>query len=94
MVGILATGAIATTFTESLLRNDFGPNFNVQVVAVVSRDVEKATQFANLFSKDQPLLPIKPYENYEQFFADSSIDIVYVASPHYYHYEHCKMALQ
>nr|CAG4718707.1 unnamed protein product [Naegleria fowleri] len=37
---------------------------------------------------------IKAYHNYEQFFNDDSIDIVYIASPHYFHYEHCKMALE
>ncbi|KAG2391781.1 hypothetical protein C9374_013266 [Naegleria lovaniensis] len=110
--GIFSTGAIAYTFTESLLKNNYGfPKHQIQVVAVVSRELEKAQQFANHFStignttskekngnsemdSSSILHQIKAYDDYEQFFNDDSIDIVYIASPHYLHYEHCKMALE
>ena len=91
--GILSTGAIAMTFCESLLKNDYGPNYSVQVVAVVSRDLERGKQFCEKLKQDMDG-DMKVYASYEEFFSDENVDIVYVASPHYFHYEHCKMALE
>ena len=81
--GIIGPGKIATKFCESLqtLKGD------CQVQAVASRDGGKSKQFAEKFEAP------KFYGTYEELAADPLVDIVYIATPHPFHYEQTKLCL-
>jgi len=75
--GILAPGGIANKFAEAV--RDFTAG---RVVAVTSRDAERAAEFARRHG-----IP-RAYAGYEQLCADPEVDAVYVASPHSHHRDH------
>jgi len=81
--GIIGPGKIATKFCESLqtLEGD------AQVYAVASRDGEKAKEFAHKFKAP------KSYQSYEELTADPQVDIIYIATPHPFHFEQTKLCL-
>ena len=94
--GILGTGSIAKIFVDSLLKNQYD-KYHVEFTAVVSRQVETARQFVDSIftaTQENEKNTVHVYGSYTDFFKDENVDIVYVASPHYFHYEHCKMALK
>src|SRR4051812_12489347 len=80
--GILATGLIARTFTDTLLANT-----GQQVVAVGSRNKDKAAQFAAQRGI------AKYYGSYEELVAAPDVDIVYVATPHSEHAANALLAI-
>jgi predicted dehydrogenase len=80
--GILGTGGIARQFTRDLLLNGHA------VAAVGSRTRDGAERFAALFE-----LPAA-HASYEALVADPSVDLVYVATPHPFHYPHARLALE
>jgi predicted dehydrogenase len=81
--GILAPGKMSAKFTKGikLLKN-------AELYAVGSRDLERAI----LFAKDYGFR--KYYGSYEELAADPGLEIVYIASPHSYHYEHTLLCLK
>ena len=81
--GILGTGWIADTFVRSLRRH------TRQVVhAVGSRTTESAQRAAAAWQA--PLA----YGTYEALVADPHVDVVYVATPHNYHFPHAVLAIE
>ena len=80
--GILAPGKMAAKFTRGLKLLE-----NVELYAVGSRDVERAKQFADEFGFK------KYYGSYEELASDPYVEIIYIASPHSYHYEHTLLCL-
>ena len=80
--GILATGNIARHFCSDLNSS----NGNV-ITAVVSRDIDKANAFAREFH-----IP-NAYSNYQTMLEDTDVDVVYIATPHVFHYENTIAAL-
>ena len=80
--GILGTGGIARQFTRDLLLTGH------TVTAVGSRTRESAERFAALFE-----LPAA-HSSYESLVADPSVDLVYVATPHPFHYPNARLALE
>lgn len=80
--GIIGLGGIANEFAESF-KSD-----HAELVAVGSRSIEKAEEFADKYSVK------KAYGNYEDLYADEEIDIVYLATPNSYHAENMKDILQ
>jgi predicted dehydrogenase len=80
--GILSTGGIARQFTRDLLLTGH------TVAAVGSRTRESAERFAAHFE-----LPAA-HASYESLVADPSVDIVYVATPHPFHYPNAMLALE
>ncbi|MDR1264934.1 MAG: Gfo/Idh/MocA family oxidoreductase [Propionibacteriaceae bacterium] len=80
--GILGTGNIATRFAAEMAGAE-----GARLVAVASRSESKATAFADRFG-----LPTA-YGRYESLAASPDIDIVYVATPHLFHYEHAGLVL-
>lgn len=82
-VGILGAGNIAEKMAHTL--NGMP---DVQFGAVGSRDIAKAQAFAQRFGAE------KAYGSYEQLAADSSLDLIYVATPHTFHYEHAMLCLE
>ena len=80
--GILGTGGIALQFTRDLLLAGH------TVTAVGSRAKESAEGFAALFE-----LPAA-HASYESLVADPTVDLVYVATPHPFHYANARLALE
>lgn len=79
--GILATGAIARSFTRDLL--DAGHT----VTAVGSRAPGAATAFAAEFG-----IP-NAHGSYEDLVVDPAVDVVYIATPHPLHVEGALLAI-
>jgi len=77
--GILAPGVIADAWTTTVHANT-----DQRVVAVASRDAERAAAFAARHG-----IPTA-YGDYEQLVADPQVDVVYIAPPHT---EHKRLAL-
>jgi len=61
---------------------------NVELYAVGSRDLNRARQFAEEFGFK------KYFGSYEEMVSDPDLEVVYIASPHSYHYEHTMLCLK
>jgi predicted dehydrogenase len=81
--GILGTGSIAHLFAEDLTQHADG-----DLVAVGSRSAERAEAFGERFGAPHR------HGGYDALVADASVDVVYVASPHPFHAEHTRLALE
>ncbi|MET3812115.1 Gfo/Idh/MocA family oxidoreductase [Arthrobacter sp. UYEF3] len=79
--GILGTGFIAGLQTSDLVEH----GFNVQ--AVGSRNAATAQEFADRFQ-----LP-SAHGSYEALVNDPDVDVVYISSPHPFHYDNALLAL-
>jgi len=55
--------------------------------AVGSRDLNRARQFAEEFGFK------KYFGSYEELVLDPDLEVVYIASPHSFHYEHTMLCL-
>jgi predicted dehydrogenase len=80
--GILGCGKIANKFAEDLMTVP-----NAKVFAVASRDIEKAKDFGNVYNV------INYYGSYQELVLDQDIDVIYIATPHVFHYEQTMMCL-
>ncbi len=56
--------------------------------AIASRDIKKAKRLADKYGF------LKAYDSYEKMLEDPEVDVVYVASPNSWHYEHVKLCLK
>lgn len=74
--GIIGLGKIAAIFAEDILRFQ-----QANLYAVASRTTEKAKNFADKFQAE------KAYTSYQQLIDDPKIDVVYIATPHVFHFE-------
>lgn len=81
--GILGPGGIANTFARAVTGHT-----RAQLVAVGSRDRDRAERFATLHG-----IPTT-HTGYEALVADPQVDAVYVASPHSEHRAHALLALE
>lgn len=81
--GILAPGKMSAKFTNGLRLLE-----NASLYAVGSRDAERAEKFA----KDHGFR--KSYGSYRELAEDPEVDIIYIASPHSFHYEHVMLCLK
>lgn len=79
---ILGAGGIAGAFAGAVTRHT-----RSQVVAVGSRDLQRATRFAG--QHDIP----RAHGSYQALVADPDIDAVYVATPHSEHRDHALLAI-
>ncbi|MFJ5835135.1 Gfo/Idh/MocA family protein [Streptomyces sp. NPDC093089] len=80
--GVVAPGWVATRFVEALRTYT-----DQKVVAVGSRDAERARAFADRFG-----IPTA-YGSYAELVEDRDVDIVYIASPHSGHFEQAMQAI-
>ena len=80
-LGIIGTGAISHHFIEAAHASG-----KYQLVAVYSRKLETAANFASRYQD------IQPFDQVEDFF-NSSFDVVYIASPNSLHFAQAKDAL-
>jgi predicted dehydrogenase len=81
--GILAPGGIAHTFADAVAVGTAS-----EVVAVGSRSLERAQDFADEFGIT------RAYGGYADLVTDPEVDAVYVASPHSHHRDHALLALE
>ena len=81
--GILSTASIVPRFIKGVQSSTNG-----EVVALASRNYAKAKEMVS----QQDIK--KAYGDYEALFQDEEVDIVYIATPNYLHYEHCMRALK
>ena len=81
--GILAPGNIAGKFVTELKEVQ-----NAVVLAVGSRDLARATEFASMHGIE------RSYGSYEELASDPDVDIIYVASPHTFHAAHTILCLK
>lgn len=89
-VGILGAGHIAQKMAQTLVTMSERANDQSEkelAYAVASRSLEKASQFARQYGIE------KAYGSYEEMVADPLVDLVYVATPHSFHFQHVKLAL-
>ena len=81
--GIIGPGIIAHEFAH-----DFKFVGNAELKAVASRSFTRATEFAEKY--DIP----KSYGSYQELYEDADIDAIYVATPHTFHLQNSRDALQ
>lgn len=81
--GIVSTGRITHQFVQ-----DFAFVPNGEVVAVASRSLESANEFAREYG-----IP-RTYADYGQMLDDADVDAVYVATPHTLHYQNTVDAIR
>lgn len=81
--GILGCGQIANKFTESIVAVE-----GSEIAAVASQTPGKAEAFAKKHG-------IKTfYSSYEQLLQDESVEMVYIATTHNFHYQNAKQVLE
>lgn len=86
--GVVATGGIAQSVTEDLaLLQD------AELYAVSSRSQASAEAFAAQHGFGTAYGDSAEAQGYERLFADASVDVVYVATPHGQHFEIVRAAL-
>ena len=81
--GIIGPGKIAAKFCDSLQTL----SHEAHVYAVASRDGARAKEFAGKFNAP------KYYSSYEELVKDPQVDIIYIATPHPYHFEQTMLCL-
>ena len=81
--GILGPGIIAKEFAQ-----DFAYANNAELVAVASRSMERSKAFAKEYQ-----IPT-PHEGYDDLYNDPNVDAIYIATPHSFHFEQVKKALE
>ncbi|MGN0130864.1 MAG: Gfo/Idh/MocA family protein [Lachnospiraceae bacterium] len=81
-VGILGAGRIAAIMADTISKMK-----TAECYAVASRSMEKAMEFASLHHVT------KPFGSYEEMLADKDLELVYIATPHPFHFEHAKMCI-
>jgi len=81
--GIIGPGKIAHKFAEGLAEVP-----GAELYAVASRSVAKAEEFAKEFNAT------KFYGSYEDLVKDEEVDIIYIATPHVFHFEQTLLCLK
>jgi len=81
--GILGAGRIAEKFGEALCFTE-----GAEVYAVASRDMDKAKAYASKYNA------AFVYNNYDDLIKDENIDIIYIATPHAFHYKQTMLCLE
>lgn len=86
--GIIGAGGIAGTFYH-----DAQAWSSARVAAVASRDRDRARAFIDAHPLDG-IEPARALGSYEELVADPEVEAVYVATPHAFHAEHARLALE
>ncbi len=80
--GLIGTGTISNLFAEGLASLD-----NAKIYAVGSRSPQTANKFALKWNVNQA------YGSYEELYADPQVDVVYIGTPHNFHFQNVSDAL-
>ncbi len=81
--GIIGLGNIASKFASDLQLSD-----TAILHGVASRSMDKAITFAEKHNAK------KAYDSYEALVNDPEIDVIYIATPHVFHFENTMLCLQ
>ncbi|MEP0174959.1 MAG: Gfo/Idh/MocA family oxidoreductase [Paraglaciecola sp.] len=81
--GVLGPGSIANTFAEAMKLSGRG-----KITAVASRSLERARVFADKYQISTV------YSDYKALLNDANVDIIYIATPHSFHFEQAKLCLE
>jgi predicted dehydrogenase len=81
--GILGLGKVAEKFAADLLLSK-----DAKLAAVASRDKTKAEAFGKKFHA------LNYYDSYDALVQNHEIDVVYIATPHSFHFEHSMLCLK
>lgn len=81
--GIIGLGKIAHKFAADLQLSE-----NITLQGVASRSLDKARVFADTFGASNS------YGSYEELAASPEIDVIYIATPHVFHFELTMMCLK
>ena len=81
-VGIIGAGNIAGKVADTLNKVD-----GICPYAIASRDINKANEFGDKHNIE------KRYGSYEELVNDADVELVYIATPHSFHAEQAKLAL-
>lgn len=81
-VGIIGAGKIAAVMADTVSRMR-----GAEMYAVASRNMDKAMEFASIHHAT------RPYGSYEGMLSDPAVELVYIATPHPFHFEHAKMCI-
>jgi predicted dehydrogenase len=76
-IGVIGAGNIAHRFSEAVQKGKTGGLLE----AIASRDILKAKDYQNKYGYK------KAYGDYQSLYEDPDIDLVYVATPHAFHYQ-------
>lgn len=93
--GIISTGKIARSFVADLLIDPKSRNVHDvvhKVIAVGSRNLATAEEFVNEYVKCEK--SIRAYGSYGEVYADKDVDVVYIGTPHAFHYENALGAIK
>ena len=82
-IGIIGTGRMAAVFAQTLVQME-----EVTCYAAASRSKEKAEKFAEEYGFQ------KAYGSYEELCADPEVELVYIATPHSFHYENMELCIR
>ncbi len=80
--GIIGCGKIAAKFASDLKLVD-----DAVLYAVAARSYDAAAAFAATHQAS------KAYDNYTALVQDESVDVIYIATPHSFHYEHTMLCI-
>ncbi|GAC07571.1 Gfo/Idh/MocA family protein [Paraglaciecola chathamensis] len=80
--GIVSAGRISSKFCNDLIQLE-----DADVYGIAARDIKSAEEFAKKFNVK------KAYEGYQAMFDDPEIDVVYIGTPHTFHYENARDAI-
>lgn len=81
--GIIGPGKIAGKFATDLASVP-----GAELYAVASRKLERAVEFSEQYKARIS------YGSYEELVNDKEVDVIYIATPHVYHYEHTLLCLR
>jgi dihydrodiol dehydrogenase / D-xylose 1-dehydrogenase (NADP) len=81
--GIIGTGNIGIQFAQGLQAVS-----DAKLLAVGSRNQDAANEFSRALGAPHA------YGSYEDLVNDPDVDVVYVATPHVFHKEHCMVSLE
>lgn len=82
-LGVIGTGAIAHIVISGVCRVE-----EVECTAVAARDLDRAQDFAREFGFR------RAYGSYEELVSDPEVELVYITTPHAFHYEHMMLCLE
>jgi predicted dehydrogenase len=81
--GILGCGNIANKFAADLKYVE-----DAELVAVASRDHQKAIEFSKKYGARFA------FDSYDALADSPDVDVIYIATPHGYHYEHAMLCMR
>lgn len=87
-MGIIGAGRIAAVIAKTIRMMRESGIDRVELYGVASRSGEKARAFAAEYGAE------KSFASYEALVADTSVDLVYIATPHSHHARHIRLCLE